>query len=88
MNNKLLALYGLKWSPFSPEVPTEALYVSPRVESFCWRVEQLASEGGFGLVTGDVGARQIGDAAHSCRAACGAARCQGGGVHPTAGRTR
>ena len=52
MNNKLLALYGLKWSPFSPEVPTEALYVSPRVESFCWRVEQLASEGGFGLVTG------------------------------------
>jgi len=56
MNNKLLALYGLKWSPFSPQVPTEALYVSPRVESFCWRVEQLASEGGFGLVTGDVGA--------------------------------
>ena len=52
MNNKLLALYGLKWSPFSPQVPTEALYVSPRVESFCWRVEQLASEGGFGLVTG------------------------------------
>jgi general secretion pathway protein A len=37
MNNKLLALYGLKWSPFSPQVPTEALYVSPRVESFCWR---------------------------------------------------
>jgi hypothetical protein len=52
MNNKLLALYGLKWSPFSPQVPTEALYVSPRVESFCWRVEQLASEGGFGLVSG------------------------------------
>jgi hypothetical protein len=27
MNRKLLALYGLKWSPFSPDVPTEALYV-------------------------------------------------------------
>src|SRR5215470_4182256 len=56
MNKKLLSLYGLKWSPFSSEVPTEALYVSPRVESFCWRIEQLTSEGGFGLVTGDVGA--------------------------------
>jgi general secretion pathway protein A len=55
MNKKLLSLYGLKWSPFSSEVPTEALYVTPRVESFCWRVEQLTSEGGFALVTGDVG---------------------------------
>jgi general secretion pathway protein A len=55
MNKKLLSLYGLKWSPFSPEVPTEALYVTPRIESFCWRVEQLASEGGFALVTGDPG---------------------------------
>src|SRR5499425_3934214 len=56
MNKKLLSFYGLKWSPFSPEVPTEALYVTPRVESFCWRIEQLASEGGFGLVTGESGA--------------------------------
>jgi general secretion pathway protein A len=56
MNKKLLSLYGLKWSPFSPQVPTEALYVTPRVEAFCWRVEQLASEGGFVLVTGDPGA--------------------------------
>jgi len=55
MNKKLLSFYGLKWSPFSPDVPTEALYVSPRTESFCWRVEQLASEGGFALVTGDPG---------------------------------
>jgi general secretion pathway protein A len=55
VNRKLLSLYGLKWSPFSPEVPTEALYVSPLVESFCWRVEQLASEGGFALVSGDPG---------------------------------
>jgi general secretion pathway protein A len=55
MNKKLLSLYGLKWSPFSQEVPTEALYVTPRIESFCWRVEQLASEGGFALVTGESG---------------------------------
>jgi type II secretory pathway predicted ATPase ExeA len=55
MNKKLLALYGLKWSPFSADVPVEALHVTPRMESFCWRVEQLVGEGGFALVTGAPG---------------------------------
>jgi len=55
VNKKLLALYGLKWNPFTPEVPVEALRVTPRIESFCWRVEQLAGEGGFALVTGAPG---------------------------------
>ena len=56
MNQKLLALYGLKWNPFSPELPTEALYVSPRVENFCWRIEQaLIKEGGFAMIHGDPG---------------------------------
>ncbi len=55
MNKKLLALYGLKWNPFAPDVPTEALHVTPRIDSFCWRVEQLAREGGFALVTGSPG---------------------------------
>lgn len=55
MNKKLLSLYGLKWNPFGPDVPVEALHVSPRVESFAWRVEQLTGEGGFALVTGDPG---------------------------------
>jgi general secretion pathway protein A len=56
MNKKLLALYGLKWNPFSPELPTEALVTTPKVESFCWRIEQtLVREGGFALVTGDPG---------------------------------
>lgn len=27
MNQKLLALYGLKWNPFSPEIPVEALWL-------------------------------------------------------------
>ena len=49
MNNKMLALYGLKWNPFTPSVPTEALHVTTRLESFCWRVQQLAGEGGFDL---------------------------------------
>ena len=56
MNKKLLALYGLKWNPFSPELPTEALHVTPAIDSFCWRIEQtLVREGGFALVTGDPG---------------------------------
>jgi general secretion pathway protein A len=55
MNKKLLSLFGLKWNPFSPDIPAEALLVTPRVESFCWRVENLAREGGFALVTGDPG---------------------------------
>src|SRR5215813_10645604 len=55
MSKKLLALYGLKWNPFAPDVPVEALHSTTRIESFCWRVEQLAGEGGFALITGAPG---------------------------------
>jgi general secretion pathway protein A len=56
MNQKLLALYGLKWNPFTPEVPIEALHVPPKVENFCWRIEQAhLREGGFALIQGDPG---------------------------------
>jgi hypothetical protein len=43
---KLLALWGLKWNPFTPELPRDALWVTPRIENFAWRVEQLVQEGG------------------------------------------
>ena len=52
---KLLSLWGLKWNPFSPELPHEALLVTPRIENFAWRVEQLVQEGGFALITGESG---------------------------------
>jgi type II secretory pathway predicted ATPase ExeA len=55
MNKTLLALYGLKWNPFAPSVPADALHVSPRVDSFCRRVRHLIAEGGFAVVTGDPG---------------------------------
>ena len=56
MNKKLLALYGLKWNPFSPELPTEALRVTSPLEDFAWRIEHsLVRDGGFALITGDVG---------------------------------
>jgi len=54
--NELLALYGLKFNPFTPELPIEALFVTPRVEDFCWRTEHaLVREGGFALISGDAG---------------------------------
>jgi general secretion pathway protein A len=52
---KLLSLWGLKWNPFSPELPSEALLVTARIENFAWRVEQLVQEGGFALITGESG---------------------------------
>ena len=55
MTDKLLALYGLKWNPFLPDVPVEALWRPAEVDHFCWRMEGLAREGGFALITGDPG---------------------------------
>jgi len=56
MNKKLLALYGLKYNPFTPEIPIDALYSHPKIENFCWRIENiLLREGGFALVSGEPG---------------------------------
>jgi general secretion pathway protein A len=54
-SKKLLALYGLKWNPFSPELPNEGLLATPKIDHFAWRVEQLVQEGGFALITGESG---------------------------------
>jgi len=56
MNKKLLSLFGLKWNPFLPDIPVEALLATPKLESFAFRVEQgILRDGGFALVTGEVG---------------------------------
>jgi general secretion pathway protein A len=56
MKTKLLALYGLKYNPFTSEVPNEALHSYARLENFCWRVEHsFMREGGFALISGDPG---------------------------------
>lgn len=55
MIQKLLALYGLQFNPFCPDLPSEALFVSPQVDHFLWRMESLVQEGGFALVTGGPG---------------------------------
>jgi general secretion pathway protein A len=55
MNKRLLNLYGLKFNPFSSQAPATALWATPQIQSFCWRLEQQIGEGGFALVTGDPG---------------------------------
>jgi len=57
MNNvkKLHALYGLKWNPFLSEMPIDALIKDESTKRFCHRVEQVVTDGGFVMVTGDPG---------------------------------
>jgi general secretion pathway protein A len=55
MSTKLLSLYGIKYYPFRPDVPVEALYTPPAVDVFLRRVELTLSDGGFALLTGDPG---------------------------------
>ena len=52
---KMQALYGLKWNPFAQDIPTEAIFKTPRFHQFCYRVETLALDGGFALITGESG---------------------------------
>jgi general secretion pathway protein A len=54
-SRKLQTLFSLKWNPFLPEVPIEALWVSARLSLFCSRLEHLVAEGGFALISGDPG---------------------------------
>jgi type II secretory pathway predicted ATPase ExeA len=55
MNTKLQTLYGLKFPPFRPGLPIEAICPTPPIDSFVHRVEQDLPLGGFALVTGDPG---------------------------------
>ena len=55
MTTRLLSLYGLKYNPFRPDVPGEALHRTPAVEAFVRRVELGIQDGGFALITGDPG---------------------------------
>jgi len=55
MKKKLLALYSLKFNPFSADIPTSALFPTPATESFCWRIENQVGEGGFAMISGEPG---------------------------------
>ena len=55
MNPKLQSLYGLKFNPFRPDIPVEALYATPTVDAFLRRVELGIADGGYIMITGDPG---------------------------------
>lgn len=55
MTTKLQSLYGLKFNPFRPDVPVEALYTTPVVDAFLRRVELGIADGGYVMITGDPG---------------------------------
>jgi type II secretory pathway predicted ATPase ExeA len=56
MNRKKLhAFFGLKWNPFSQDLPLEALMMTPQIEHFAWRLEQQVFQGGFAMITGEPG---------------------------------
>lgn len=56
MNKKQLTRHALKFDPFSPGVPIEAIHVSAAVEHFCSRSEtHLVPDGGFALLSGEPG---------------------------------
>jgi type II secretory pathway predicted ATPase ExeA len=56
MNKKrLLALFGLKWNPFLPNIPVQSLWVSPGMDTFLFQIENLVMDGGFALMSGEPG---------------------------------
>jgi len=54
-NKQLLAFYGLKWNPFLPDIPVESLWHTPQMEGFTYRLENMAMNGGFALISGEPG---------------------------------
>jgi type II secretory pathway predicted ATPase ExeA len=54
-NTEIRSLYGLKYNPFLPDLPTDALFTIPETEQFAQRVQSMAEQGGFALITGDPG---------------------------------
>jgi type II secretory pathway predicted ATPase ExeA len=54
-DKKLRAIYGLKYNPFLPDIPVEALWVTPQMDSFVFRMENLVKTGGFALICAEPG---------------------------------
>jgi general secretion pathway protein A len=53
--SKLMALYGLRYNPFLPAIPSDALWRPPELQEFFFRVETLVLDGGFAMISGDNG---------------------------------
>jgi type II secretory pathway predicted ATPase ExeA len=57
MNNTKhhLKLIGLKWNPFTQEIPYDGIVIPEAINKYLWKIENLVMEGGFALVYGDPG---------------------------------
>jgi len=55
VNRTQLSFFSLKFNPFAPDLPVEALSVSAPVDAFCRRIEASLHDGGFAMVTGEPG---------------------------------
>ena len=55
MKTSELSLFGLKFHPFRPDIPVEALHATATIDSFATRVEFTVGDGGFVMVTGEPG---------------------------------
>jgi type II secretory pathway predicted ATPase ExeA len=55
MTTKLQSLYGLKFNPFCPDIPVEALHTTPHVDAYLRRIELGIADGGYALISGDPG---------------------------------
>ena len=53
---RLRARYGLKYNPFNPNIPAEDIWAPPGFDVFAMRIEHMTREGGFGMLSGSVGA--------------------------------
>ena len=54
-NTDIRSLYGLKYNPFLPDLPPEALFTIPGTERFAMRIQTMAAQGGFAMITGEPG---------------------------------
>jgi len=54
-DKNLLALFGLKYNPFLPNIPVDSLWRHPDLDNFMFRIENMVIDGGFALVCGEAG---------------------------------
>jgi general secretion pathway protein A len=56
MNDKnFLTFFGIKYNPFLPDIPDEAIWPHPETNVFFIKVEYLLQRGGFALISGEPG---------------------------------
>jgi len=48
-------MFGLKYNPFLPDVPSNALWSPPGIDHYYFRLENLVMDGGFALIAGEPG---------------------------------